>query len=196
MPKNTAVLHAKSFFASPVSYAVSRWRHAKRLGLYRWSHAESLDEQWDERTTLMAGMVTPNSSVLEFGAGKEHLRKFLPQGCIYQPSDIVMRSDQTLICDLNKNFPPLVEKVDYIVFSGVLEYVHDVQRVMHLVRTNCSACLVSYASTDALECMTTRMRSGWVNHLSRETFETILKNADFTVVEKRVWRGQDIYSLR
>ena len=196
MPKNAAVLHAKSFFASPISYAISRWQHAKRLGLYRWSHAESLDDQWDERTTLMAGMITPNSSVLEFGAGKEHLRELLPQGCLYQPSDIVMRSDQTLICDLNIEFPTLQQKVDYIVFSGVLEYVHDVQRVMHLVRANCGACLVSYASTDALECMTTRMRSGWVNHLSRATFETILKNANFTVIEKRVWRGQDIYSLQ
>ncbi len=196
MPKNAAVLHAKSFFASPLSYAMSRWQHAKMLGLYRWSNAESLDDQWDERTALMAGMVAPDSSILEFGAGKEHLRKFLPQGCIYQPSDIIARSPNTLICDLNTSFPELDEKVDYIVFSGVVEYVHDVQRVMHLVRASCNACLVSYASTDALECMTTRMRSGWVNHLSRNSFETILKNANFTILEKRVWRGQDIYSLR
>ncbi len=196
MPRNAAVLHAKSFFASPVSYVMSRWQYAQRLGLYRWSNAESLDDQWDERTALMAGMVAPNSTILEFGAGKEHLRKFLPQGCIYQPSDIVVRSPETLICDLNKSFPALEQKVDYIVFSGVLEYVYDVQRVMHLVRPNCNACLVSYASTDALECMTTRMRSGWVNHLSRATFEEILSQANFTIHEKRVWRGQDIYSLR
>lgn len=186
----------KSFLASPRDYVASRWNYGDQLGLSRWAKYESLHDDWDERTALIAGMIQPNSSILEFGAGKEHLRGFLPQGCDYHPSDIVARSEETLICDLNKTLPQLDRKWDYIIFSGVLEYIHDVQKVLNYVRANCNVCILSYAPTDCLECMITRMRSGWVNHLSKNSFETIIKNAGFEIQEKRVWRGQDIYSLK
>lgn len=195
--KNPAILHLKSFLAAPLQYVESRWHFARSLGLTRWAKPESLDDDWDERTALIAGMVQPDSSVLEFGAGKERLRAFLPQGCSYQPSDIVARSADTLVCDLNdKALPVLDRKYDYIVFSGVLEYVHDLQKLLHYVRANCQTCILSYAPTDRLECMITRMRSGWVNHLSQASFESMLENAGFTIEAKRVWREQDVYSLR
>jgi hypothetical protein len=194
--KNPALLHLKSFLASPLAYMVSRLNNSKLAGVQRWAQYESLHDEWDERTALMAGMIHPNTTILEFGAGKEHLRNFLPQGCIYQPSDIVARSPESIVCDLNQEFPKLDKKWDYIVFSGVLEYIHDVQKLLKQVRAHCDTCILSYASTDCLECMTTRMRSGWVNHLSKDSFEAMLQNAGFTVQEKRAWRGQDIYSLR
>lgn len=194
--RNPALLHLKSFVASPRGYLSSRLNYAKILGLPRWSNPQSLHDDWDERTALIAGMIQPNTSILEFGSGNERLQDFLPQGCKYQPSDIVARSDKTWIIDLNKEFPVLDKKWDYIVFSGVLEYIYDVQQVLNHVRKHCDVCILSYAPTDCLECMITRMRSGWVNHLSKNSFETIIKNAGFEIQEKRVWNGQDIYSLR
>lgn len=196
MQRSSSFLHLKSFLASPIDYVFSRWQSAKSHGVARWGRPESLHDDWVERTALIAGMIQPNSSILEFGAGKERLREFLPQGCRYQPADIIARSINTIVADLNVTTPKLTEKYDYIVFSGVLEYIHDVQKLLHYVRDNCTTCILSYAPTDCLECMTTRMRSGWVNHLSKNSFESILHNAGFEILEKRVWRGQDIYSLR
>jgi hypothetical protein len=194
--KNLTLLHVKSFLASPLAYLVSRLNNSKLAGVQRWAQYESLHDEWDERTALMAGMISPDTTILEFGAGKEHLRQCLPQGCAYQPSDIVARTNETLVCDLNQTFLTLDRKWDVIVFSGVLEYIHDIPKLLKNVRASCDTCILSYAPTDCLECMTTRMRSGWVNHLSRESFETMLKNANFDILEKRTWRGQDIYSLR
>ena len=41
--------------------------------LKRWKDSKELDESWNERTYIMASMVSPNSSVIEFGAGNMKL---------------------------------------------------------------------------------------------------------------------------
>ncbi len=57
----------------------------------RWSSSESLEMWWDERTRVIAGLVRPDSRVIEFGAGRRQLEKFLPASCRYTPSDLVDR---------------------------------------------------------------------------------------------------------
>lgn len=189
------LLHLKSFLSSPQAYLAARRSFAGNTGLARWAQAESLQDIWDERTDLMAGMIAPGASVLEFGAGKERLREVLPAGCDYQPCDIVARSEHTLVCDLNQSFPPLDRIWDVIVLSGVIEYIHDVPRLLTSVRANCRGCVLSYATTDGLACMTTRLQSGWVNHLSRSAVERMLVQSGFTIDAQRSWKGQDLYRL-
>ena len=196
MLKDASLLHLKSFLASPIKYMATRWRFSQRLGVKRWASAASLQDDWDARTALMASLVSPGMAVLEFGAGKEHLRLCLPRDCEYQPCDIVARSPATLVCDLNHAFPTLDKKWDVILFSGVLEYIHDVPHVLSKVRAHGDSCILSYAVTDHLECMTTRMRSGWVNHFSSAAIETMIRDAQFVIHETRTWNGQRIYSLR
>ena len=151
---------------------------------------------WDVRTALVAEMIPPHSSVLEFGAGKEHLATLLPEGCEYQPSDVIARTERTFVCDLNKPFPTLDKKWDVIVLSGVLEYIVDVPALLSKLRTNCMACILTYAPVDGLECMTTRMKNSWVNHFNAEQFETLLANAGFTIQQQKTWNNQEIYNLR
>lgn len=196
MAKSTTILHLKSFLASPYGYLASRRNLSRHVGHTRWGAQDSLRSEWNERTALMAGLIPENSTVLEYGAGNEHLRTRLPKGCTYQPSDIVARSEHTFVCDLNETFSALDRKWDVIVFSGVLEYIHDLQKLLNDVRGSCGTCILSYATTDALECMTTRMRSGWVNHLSAEALEAMIARAQFSITQKQQWNGQDIYVLR
>lgn len=194
--KNLILLHLKSFLASPRKYLAS-WRNfVPRTDLQRWSNAQNLSTKWDERTVLVATMIPPNSSVLEFGAGNEYLKKCLPEGCIYQPSDIVARSENTLVCDLNAGFPILDKQWDIIVFSGVAEYIEDLQGLLTKIRSYCRICIFSYVPIDRLESMTTRMQNGWINHFSREEVEAIIHQANFLIQEHKVWNHQDIYSLR
>jgi hypothetical protein len=189
-------LHAKSFMASPARY-VAAWRRFKGYGTQvdRWSQPQSFDEAWDERTALMANMVSPNSRVLEFGSGREQLEKFLPEGCFYQPSDLVARSPRTLVCDLNKGFPELDGRYDVIIFSGVIEYIHDLDRLFSAVRTHADSCIVSYAPTDLLQCMTTRLSNAWVNHLSEAALLSRLAKAGFVLRHTTRWQQQMIYQL-
>jgi hypothetical protein len=195
--RHPIVLHIKSVAVSPLHY-LSSWRHFFAHGTQkkRWSNLDNYDVAWDERTALMATMVEKNSSVLEFGAGRERLRDFLPEGCTYQPSDITTRSENTIVCDLNEGFPALQQFYDYIALSGVTEYIYDLDTLFQHVRKHCRFLVVSYSSTDHLECISTRVRQGWVSHLSEEMFLEIIKKANFAIADQKMWRNQVIYRLQ
>lgn len=190
------LLHVRSLVCTPRAY-VAAWR--TRLGYggnqHRWAQAESFNPAWDERTALIAGLIESGTSVLEFGSGREQLERFLPAGCHYQPSDLVARSPRTLVCDLNREFPRLPQRYDVIVFSGVIEYIHDLDGLFGHVRQASDRCIVSYTPTDHLRCMATRMASGWVNHLSESALLHCFARAGFTCVEQKLWQHQVIYVL-
>lgn len=194
--KHAILLHAKSFLASPKNYLASR-RHFSALGtqVVRWTNPDSFDEAWDERTALIASMIEKNAAVLEFGSGREQLERFLPAGCHYQPSDLTARSPRTLVCDLNTGFPALTRRYDVVVFSGVIEYIHDVAGLLRHVRAHADSCILSYMTTDALECIATRMTHGWVHHFSASALEKICRAAGFTIVARKAWQGHTILKL-
>jgi hypothetical protein len=195
--RHPIVLHIKSVAVSPLHY-LSSWRHFFAHGTQkkRWSNLDNYDVVWDERTALVAMMIDKNTSVLEFGAGRERLKDFLPEGCVYQPSDITMRSADTIVCDLNKNFPALPQTYDYIVLSGVLEYIQNIDTLLQNIRKYCRFAVVVYVSTDRLECISTRMRQGWVNHLTETQFLQSISKANFTIVEQQRWRNHMIYRVQ
>lgn len=190
------LLHVRSLIRTPIAYAKA-WQ--TRLGYggntHRWSQTKNFDEAWDERTAQMAAMITPGASVLEFGSGREQLERFLPAGCQYQPSDLVARSSRTLVCDLNQGFPSLSQRYDVIVFSGVIEYIHDIEALFRQVYTVADQCIVSYAPTDQLRCMATRIASGWVNHMSEEKLLRYAERVGFHCEERKIWKNQTIYRL-
>ncbi len=117
----------------------------------RWSDPSNLNESWDVRTAALAKFVPPGSSVLEFGAGRRVLPRYLPAGCQYTPSDLVDRGPGTLVCDLNAAQLPLFPEHDVAVFSGVLEYVLDMDRLLDHLAPTCRIIVASYAPTDVAE---------------------------------------------
>jgi len=103
----------------------------------RWRDLDNHDIAWDKRTRNIAALIAPDSNVIEFGAGRRQLPRWLPPRCGYIASDIVARGEQTLVCDLNKRpLPSLPHQtsVQVAVFSGVLEYVADLPGVISWAR--------------------------------------------------------------
>lgn len=186
----------KSFLRSPKRFIQSYWRFKRGDKVGRWQPQESLHDSWKERTQIMAGMIAPGSSVLEFGAGKEHLRSWLPEGCDYQPSDLVARSEQTLVFNLNEGFPALSKHYDVIVLSGVIEYIYDLPALFLSLRAHCNRCIVSYAPLDRLSCIITRWNCDFVNHHTHQQLFNIFAKACFELEEQRSWTQQTIYHLR
>src|SRR5216684_8281329 len=62
-------------------------RLLNRSDVRRWANSAALSSDWDSRTRLLAGLISPGSSVLEFGAGRQALKAMLADGCTYTPSD-------------------------------------------------------------------------------------------------------------
>lgn len=160
--------------------------------LTRWGKEKNLYSDWDERTILMSQFIPKNSSVLEFGAARLVLKKHLPKGCSYMPSDIVSRSPDTIVFDLNKDNSSQFEKYDVIFFSGVLEYVNDVKKLIKGLSLKTSKFVVSYAPLENYSNLENRKKNGWVNNYHIKDFINIFEISGFKGVEVANWRGQRI----
>jgi hypothetical protein len=162
----------------------------------RWSQAENLLPEWDERTKIIAELIPDGADIIEFGAGRMVLKALLPKDCRYQPSDIVARSEDTLVCDLNKEGPALTKVYSHAVFSGVLEYVRSLPRLAGQIAPHVETVVASYSTVERLPDFIVRKRNGWVSHLTGEEFLAAFSEQGFQLQEVRAWREQTIYVLR
>jgi hypothetical protein len=140
-------------------------------------------------------MISPGRSVLEFGAGALRLPTFLPPGCKYTPSDIVARSPNTLVCDLNSRPLSSFAYHDVIVFSGVLEYLTDCHSVIEHVRHFCREIIASYAVLrEPLSCSYLKRRTnGWFNDYSEEELRQLFLDHSFKCIQTKEWQQQIIF---
>jgi hypothetical protein len=176
--RTVASLHAQAFRSSDVR---------------RWSKNSSLDKAWDSRTEMIASLIPARSTVLEFGAGQQVLRQMLSADCEYIPSDLVERTPGTLICDLNSAKLPTIPRHDVAVFSGVLEYVHDVARAIDFAGHGAKVIVASYVSADAVPSRFDRLANGWVNALREDEFTQLFESRGWRIDERRCWGNQCVY---
>ena len=134
----------------------------------RWGAIKSLKADWDSRTEKITSLVAPQSSILEFGAGRLVLKSYLPASCQYTPSDLVNRGEGTIVCDLNKRPLPDFQTYDFAVFSGVLEYVYDVESLIWHLSRSVNNIVASYAVLESNA--EKRDKYGWVNNFTSREF--------------------------
>ena len=184
-------------FASQPTGFVSKVLRFKSVTDYeRWSRNDSFHPNWDERTRLMAKHIIPGSSVVEFGAGAQAIRAVLPAGCCYLPSDLVARSPDTLVCDLNSRYPDLTdlpERTDVAVFSGVLEYINDLQGLFDWLPTRFDRVVFSYATLEHTPSLIARRSNGWVNDYRQDQITEIVEQAGLHGKAVERWRGHIIF---
>jgi hypothetical protein len=159
----------------------------------RWSTSANLSPSWDARTKRIANLIEAGTSVIEFGAGRLVLKAHLPEKCSYTPSDLVDRGEGTIICDLNSDTLPGFPPHDVAVFSGVLEYVNDVPRLILSLSGQVKIILTSYAVSDKKR--KNRRVQGWVNDYSTEEVIEIFKNVGFQCEHSESWQSQMIFKF-
>jgi hypothetical protein len=158
----------------------------------RWFKTENLKSDWDSRTILISKLIDENSKVIEFGAGRLVLKKYLHGSCSYTPSDIVDRGDNTIICDLNGNIlPKFDEEFSTAVFSGVLEYVNNVPRLIKHI-SNIKTIIISYA---VYPCNKPSVSNQWVNSYTDEEIIILFKQNGYKCVNTDKWQKQKIYKF-
>ena len=160
----------------------------------RWSKANELFVEWDERTAIIASMIKPGSRVIEFGAGNMALKEMLPANCEYAPSDIVVRTPYFIKCDLNQTISFNLSSYDTAVFSGVLEYVYNVDFVFEQLSDHIQNVILSYSCRDISA--ENRLKNGWLSDYSRMELEQIFHNHNFKIFQYREWKNQSVFSLQ
>ena len=196
MSLKRAIQLTKSFIAHPILFTRAYLLPSSiPQGKLRWREKTSLRSAWDDRTQMIARMIPSGASVLEFGAGRRVLEKMLPPGCTYQPSDIVERGPDTLVCDLNEGLPTLDGRFSVVVFSGVLEYVLEPAPLIRQLADHCETVIASYASLEECPDPLTRRVNGWVNSYSQDDFTKLFENAGFCLTDRQAWEAQTIYAF-
>jgi hypothetical protein len=165
----------------------------EKANLRRWGRPESLSDDWNERTERLARMIPPGSKVLEFGAGKMVLRRFLPPGCTYTPSDLVDRGPGTIVCDLNARPLPAFPPHDVALFSGVLEYVRDLHSIISHIGGSVGTIVASYAIREKVPCRIGRRAHGWISDFTCEEIEGIFARAGFRHDRVEEWGSHKLY---
>ena len=97
-------------------------------------------------------------------------------------------------CDLNAGIEFSLASYDTAVFSGVLEYVYDVDKVFRQLSCSITKIVLSYACTDISNA--DRLKSGWLSDYSRNDLETIFRKYNYQIVEYEEWRKQSIFCLK
>jgi hypothetical protein len=178
-------------------------RSMVRADYQRWSSPGGLEAWWDERTQRLASMIEPGSTVIEFGAGRRSLERFLPPGCVYTPSDLVDRGPGTIVCDLNHRPLPDLSRVNpqLAVFSGVLEYIRDIPAIVEwLAASGIECCITSYEAMPAehmglsrLREKVRRSRCGYMSNMTEAQFILAFERGGFSCLAKQVWTTQGLY---
>ena len=194
MNLKSSIYALKSILRHPIKFLKANMSAPiSKSDLTRWANIENLHKEWDTRTIMIAQLIPPNSTVLEFGAARLVLREYLPTSCSYQPSDIVDRGFNTIVSDLNQEFPNLTRHYTHVVFSGVLEYILDIDKVLNELKKHNDVVIASYATIDKISDYVTRRQSGWINHLNNEQIISIFSKNGYELKSSYPWKLQTIY---
>ena len=165
----------------------------KQSDINRWKNSNELFEDWDQRTSILGDYITPGSKVIEFGSGNMSLKKMLPKKCTYTPSDIVKRTEETIVCDLNEPISFDLSLYNTAVFSGVFEYVYDIDTVFKQLEKHIPHIILSYACSDI--CTHNRLINGWLSEFTEKQLLDIFAKYSYDVIDKQEWRQQTIFNL-
>jgi hypothetical protein len=118
------------------------------------------------------------------------LAKHLAPSCRYQPADIVARSPDCIVVDLNREGFPTSD-CDAVTMLGVLEYVCDPNAILKAARSRHSLMILSYV-THCAGSIQARREMGWFNDFTRRSLEAVLDQCGWNVRSvtsiKRRWR--------
>ena len=165
----------------------------KQSDINRWKNSNELFEDWNQRTSILGNYITPGSKVIEFGSGNMSLKKMLPENCVYTPSDIVKRTEETIVCDLNEPISFDLSFYNTAVFSGVFEYVYDIDSVFKQLEKHIPHIILSYACSDI--CTHNRLINGWLSEFTEKQLLDIFAKYSYDVIDKQEWRQQTIFNL-
>lgn len=101
---------------------------------------------------MAAAFIPSNAkSVIDFGAGQMHVRKFLPESVKYYPVDYMSRCEETIVCNFNKDeFPS--QEAEYAVVCGCLEWCEKPKEFFAKLAVKYDNIVLSYLPVEFSSC--------------------------------------------
>lgn len=154
--------------------------------------------EWPERAAIAARILHEwrlcgkDIRVVDYGCGRQTMRKLLPRHWAYLPVDNLMRSPDTHLCDFNDQKPPV--HFDVAICLGVLEYLRGpLGFLRHIVAGN-SFIVFSYNGRTTAK---RRFAQGWANDLPFEDIERTIASAKGSILQVReLGKNERCYFVR
>lgn len=104
------------------------------MGKYIKTPSKLKNPGWTKRNIKISKHITDNSNVLDLGCGSKDLLRYI-KPVEYVGIDYI-DTHADIICDFNKPFEIPVNNWDFIVMSGVIEYLHDLDMFFNTIKNN------------------------------------------------------------
>lgn len=136
---------------------------------------------YEERVKLMARYIREEAArVIDLGAGDCDLLKYIPKNTTYIPIDIKYN------INLNKNPEEILKygRVNYVFCSGILEYIHNLERILKLISTIADNIILSYNPVrewDSTGLPLPPRDSKWVNAFTLKEIQILLKKYNYHI---------------
>jgi len=166
-------------------------RHDK-TDYQRWQDLRNHRATWDHRNELIAQRIPAGASVFEFGAGRCILAEMIPPDCRYTDSDLVARSDNSFVVDLNARPLPMFPKSDYAIFSGVLEYLQDNKSLIQHLPQSFNNVICSYIVTEIKPDQAFRTSRDWHSNYSKAQLIKLFAAVGYECEEVVDCQGQQL----
>ena len=109
-------------------------------------------------------------------AGAQTLKSYIPSDCRYRPCDIVRGSPDTLLCDFNNSvYPAVNEAFQFVICSGVLEYIWKPPPSWKSCRRWAKAFCCPTTLRMPTESKIDRLSKNWVSHLDQDELQALFE---------------------
>ncbi|MBI9112934.1 MAG: FkbM family methyltransferase [Maridesulfovibrio ferrireducens] len=153
---------------------------AKSTDCGRWSRWNSLYNEPDLRAGIAGQFVPEHSTVLDAGAGLMLLRDYIPEKCIYIPLDIVARSRNCIVADLNQHQYPDRE-FDVVTALFTLEFLHAPAEFMKWAHESCETLIFTYFTAQPNSEKNRRI-AGIFNDLNHTNIQNMTQKSGWEIV--------------
>lgn len=161
---------------------------------FRWTQSNNFENSWAARSSFAAAMCADSKAVCDIGCGMQTLRSLLHNGVTYLPADLVKRTEDTLVCDLNKKQLPdeYLRRADTVTMLGVIEYVYDVPWLFSALSSYSLRVILSYNPSDLRSAPRRRLFrfsrncTGWVNDFTIGQLMRMIGASGFIVNDIRL----------
>lgn len=152
-----------------------------------WSDLDG-NIDWDLmhfRVEMFSEWITEDiHSVVDYGAGKMYLQKYLAPNVRYYPVDYIRRNEQTILCDLNQGVFPDIRS-DAAICSGVLEFIYTAEQLLkHVCEHTGKMIILSYLGVDNFPDIDGRRASAYVSDLSERQIIDLMASKGFKLGKK------------
>jgi hypothetical protein len=106
----------------------------------------------------------------------------LPRQCRYTPADLLPRSTDCQVIDLNQGQSPSGQ-YDVVVLADVLEFIHDVPALLRRSRQSASRLIATYNARSGQD-IGQRRQQGWFNDYAEDELLAIFAQCGWHVETK------------